>query len=86
LGFKTNCISRAKNVNQSEKHGQKSTLLEVVNEIGKWKIETGHWKLEIGKQKLESKAASFQFPVSNVQFPIRARCKLLWPFLIRKSR
>jgi hypothetical protein len=35
LGFKTNCISGAKNVNQSEKYGQKSTLCEALNQTGK---------------------------------------------------
>jgi len=68
LGFKTNYISRAKNVNQSEEYGQKSTLCEALNETGNWKIETG-------KQVR-------QFPFSNSQFPIPSRYKLLGPFLI----
>jgi hypothetical protein len=58
LGFKRNCISRAKNVNQSEKYGQKSTLRKVLNETGKWKMETG-------EQGRGFPFSIFQFPVSN---------------------
>jgi hypothetical protein len=66
LGFKTNCISRAKKANQSEKHGQKSTLCAALNETGKWKIETG----KRGRQ----------FPFSIFYFPIPSRYKLAGAF------
>jgi 5-hydroxyisourate hydrolase-like protein (transthyretin family) len=82
--LKTDCISRAKNVIQSGKHGQKlrisepRTKAETRNakiEIRKSKLETGKWKLETGNGegetrnwKLGSKAASFHLPVSIFEF------------------
>jgi hypothetical protein len=42
FGLKTNSISRAKNVNQSEKHGQKSTIFRALSEAGNWKLEIGN--------------------------------------------
>jgi hypothetical protein len=75
LGFKTNRISRAKNVNQSEKHGRKSAPCEALNETGKWKIETGNWnwKLEnrIGMHGRQFPISIFQFPLSN-SVPVQA--------------